>query len=437
MANIVAIVGRPNVGKSTFFNRLVEQRKAITNDESGITRDRHYGQAQWCGKFFTVIDTGGYVVGSEDIFEGSIRNQVELAIDEADVILFVVDCHDGITPLDEEFAQVLRRLGSNKEILVVANKADNKEHMQSYAEFYALGFDMVFPITATHGSGTGDLLDDVVRNFPAEGVENPYEGIPRISILGRPNAGKSSFLNTLIGKERSIVTDIAGTTRDSINYLYTKFERKFVLTDTAGIRKKARVKEDVEFYSVMRAIRSLEDSDVCILMVDATRNLEGQDLSIINLAIKRNKGLVIIINKWDLIEKDNNTARRFEKEIQEKLALNSFIPIIFVSVLKKKRVLKAIDMAIDVYNMRKKRISTSELNDVMLKEIERNPPPAIKGKYIRIKYITQLHAESPAFAFFCNLPQYIKDPYVRFLKNKIRSHFGFEGVPVRIFFRKK
>ncbi len=435
MANIVAIVGRPNVGKSTFFNRLVEKRQAIMDDESGVTRDRHYGYGEWNGKHFTVIDTGGYVTGSEDKFEGAIRQQVEIALEEASVIIFMVDCFDGMTGLDKDFAKIVRT--TKKPVYVAANKADNTERAFMIGEFYSLGLGEVFAISSANGSGTGEILDEVVKNFKDDGEENPNEGIPRIAILGRPNVGKSSFINVLLGKERSIVLDEAGTTRDSINTRYRMYEKDFILTDTAGIRKKPKVTEDIEFYSVMRAIQALQDSDVCIIIVDAERGLESQDLNIISLAIKYNKGVMIMVNKWDLIEKDHKSHEAFKKTILEKLSPNDFIPIIFSSVLKKQRIFQAIEKAIEVYDNRNIKIATSKINDAMLPEIERYPPPALKGKYIKIKYITQLPTKTPSFAFFCNLPQYIKAPYQRYLENKMRSHFKLEGVPIKVFFRKK
>ncbi|PIB35852.1 ribosome biogenesis GTPase Der [Reichenbachiella sp. 5M10] len=438
MSNILAITGRPNVGKSTLFNRLVEQKKAIMDDESGVTRDRHYGFGQWIGKYFTVIDTGGYVMGSDDIFEEQIRDQVKLALDEASVILFMVDCKDGLTDMDKDFANILREL--QKPVYIVANKADNPTLDLQSAEFYGLGLESeVFPISSASGAGTGDLLDQVVTHFQDDDIENPEEGIPRISILGRPNAGKSSFLNALLGKDRSIVTDIAGTTRDAINTRYKLYGKDFILTDTAGIRKKSKVKEDIEFYSVLRAIQSLQDSDVCMVMIDATRGFEAQDMSIIALADKYKKGIMIMVNKWDLIEnKESNTAENFKKEILEKLGGPlSYIPIIFTSVLTKQRIFQAIELAIEVNENRTRRVPTSEINEAMLPEIERNPPPALKGKYIKIKYITQLPTRTPSFAFFCNLPQYIKEPYERFLLNKLRGYFNFKGVPVKIYFRQK
>ena len=404
------------------------------DDESGVTRDRHYGYAEWNGKHFTAIDTGGYVTGSEDKFESQIRTQVELAIEEASVVVFMVDAHDGLTDLDKDFTKVIRT--SKKPVFLAANKADTAEKALNASEFYALGMGEVHTLSSASGSGTGELLDGIVDHFD-EGTENPEEGIPRIAILGRPNAGKSSFLNALLGKERTIVTDEAGTTRDSINTRYTLYGKDFILTDTAGIRKKSRVKEDIEFYSVLRAIQALQDSDVCIFVIDAERGLEAQDMNIIGLAKKYNKGMMIMINKWDLIEKDSKTADAFCKEIEAKLGTLNYIPILFTSVIKKQRIFQAIEKAVEIYHSRTQKISTSKLNDVLLPEIERNPPPAIKGKYNKIKYITQLYSINPTFAFFCNLPQYIKAPYERFLENKMRKHFDLEGVPIRLFFRKK
>lgn len=437
MANIVAIVGRPNVGKSTFFNRLVGQRKAIMDDESGVTRDRHYGYSEWIGKNFTVVDTGGYVHGSDDVFEESIRKQVQLAIDEATVILFMVDVEAGVTGLDEEFANVLRR--SKKPIYIVANKADTFQRGHQAGEFYALGLgEEVFPISSQSGSGTGDLLDEVVKHFTTEDAENPDEGIPKIAIMGRPNVGKSSFANLLLGHERNIVTDIAGTTRDSIHSRYNAFGKEFILIDTAGLRRKSKVHEDIEFYSVMRSIRALEESDVCIVMIDATRGIEAQDINIIGLADKNKKGIVILVNKWDLIEnKETNTTKEFEEKIYEKLGAMTYMPIIFTSVLTKQRIHKAIEKVIEVYDNKTRKIPTSKLNDVMLEEIERYPPPGIKGKFVKIKYVTQIPTHNPTFAFFCNLPQYIRESYTRFLENKIRKHFDFEGVPINVIYKKK
>ena len=437
MANIVAIVGRPNVGKSTLFNRLVEERKAIEDNMSGVTRDRHYGHAQWSGKFFSVIDTGGYVTGSDDIYEPEIRKQVKLAVEESDVILFVVDCHDGLTDLDKEFADELR--SSKKPIFIVANKADNLEKSLMANEFYALGLSdfEIFPIAAVSGSGTGELLDLVVEQFEDEGEEDPDAGIPKISILGRPNVGKSSFLNALLGKERSIVTNEAGTTRDAIHTRYKLFGQDFIITDTAGIRKKAKVKEDVEFYSVMRSLRTLEESDVVIVMIDATRGLESQDINLISLAIKNNKGIMIMVNKWDLLEKDHKTMNKIKDDMMERLGEHKWIPIIFTSVTEKQRIFQAIELAVKVYENKNRRIPTSKLNDVLLPEIEHYPPPAWKGKYIKIKYVTQLPTKNPVFAFFCNLPQYIKNPYTRYLENRLRENFDFEGVPVKIIYKNK
>ncbi len=437
MANIVAIVGRPNVGKSTLFNRLVEERKAIEDNMSGVTRDRHYGHAQWCGKFFSVIDTGGYVTGSEDLYEAEIRKQVKLAIEEADVILFVVDCHDGMTDLDEEFANELR--GNKKPLYVVANKADNQEKAFMAHEFYSLGLtDLeIFPIAAASGSGTGELLDAIITHFEEDGIEDPDAGIPKISILGRPNAGKSSFLNALIGQERSIVTDEAGTTRDAIHTRYKFFGQDFIITDTAGIRKKAKVKEDIEFYSVMRSLRTLEESDVVIVMLDATRGLEAQDVNLISLAIKNNKGVLIMVNKWDLIEKDHKTMNKIKDDMMDRLGEHKWIPIIFTSVTEKQRIFQAIELAVKVYENKTRRVTTSKLNDILLQEIEKYPPPAWKGKYIKIKYVTQLPTKNPVFAFFCNLPQYIKEPYTRYLENRMREHFDFEGVPIKIIYKNK
>lgn len=435
MGNTVAIVGRPNVGKSTFFNRLVESRTAIMDNESGVTRDRQYGQAQWNGKHFTVIDTGGYVSGSDDKFEGAIRVQVKLALEEATVIIFLVDTREGVTGLDQDFANLLREV--KKPTIIAANKADNTELTYMASEFYGMGFNEIFPISSSNGSGTGDLLDAVVGHFEDSDEENPDEGIPRIAILGRPNVGKSSFLNALLGVERTIVTDEAGTTRDAIDTRYNLFNKDFILTDTAGIRKKSKVKDNLEFYSVLRSLQALQDSDVCIVMVDATRGLEAQDVNIIALADKYAKGIVIMINKWDLIEKDHKTADKVHKAIEEKLGPFSYIPIIFTAVTTKQRIHKAIETAIEVADNRTRKISTSKLNDAMLPEIENYPPPALKGKHIKIKYITQLPTYTPTFAFFCNLPQYIKAPYQRYLENKLRGHFDLTGVPVRIFFRKK
>ena len=435
MANIVAIVGRPNVGKSTLFNRLVERRQAIMDNESGVTRDRHYGYGEWIGQHFTVIDTGGYVTGSSDVFEGAIRGQVEEAMNEASVILFMVDCGDGLIGMDNEFAKIVRRF--KKPVILVANKADNPDRVYQSNEFYKLGMGEVYAISSASGGGTGELLDEVVKTFEDKGSDDRDEGVPRIAILGRPNAGKSSFINALLGEERTIVTDVAGTTRDSINARYTLFDKDFILTDTAGLRRKTKVHENIEFYSVMRAIQSLQESDVCVILVDAERGLEAQDLNIIGLAHKYKKGIMIMINKWDLIEKDSKSMKNFIADLDDKLGMMTWIPKIFTSVTEKQRIYQAIELAVKVYENRQRRVSTSQLNDALQPEIEHNPPPALKGKYVKIKYITQLPTKSPTFAFFCNLPQYIKIPYERFLENKIRSHFDFEGVPIKLVFRQK
>ncbi|MEQ8304535.1 MAG: ribosome biogenesis GTPase Der [Cyclobacteriaceae bacterium] len=435
MGNTVAIVGRPNVGKSTFFNRLIEKRQAIMDDVPGVTRDRHYGYAEWCGNFFTVIDTGGYVVGSEDKFESQIRKQVEIAIEDCTAIIFLVDARAGLTGYDKEFANLVRR--SKRPIFVAANKADTPDKAALSTEFYELGLGEVYPISAENGSGTGELLDELIKTFETEGVEDPDAGIPKIAILGRPNVGKSSFLNVLLGHERSIVTDEAGTTRDAIHSHYKMYGNDFILIDTAGIRKKSKVSEDIEFYSVLRSIKALEESDVSLILVDAERGLESQDINIISLAQKQGKGIVIMVNKWDLIEKDTKTADNIKKEMLEKLSPATYIPIIFASVLTKQRIFQVIEKAVEVYNNKSTKIPTSKLNDALLPEITHYPPPALKGKMIQIKYITQVQAKTPTFAFFCNLPQYIQEPYKRFLENKMRAHFNFEGTPIRLFFRKK
>lgn len=435
MSNIVAIVGRPNVGKSTLFNRLIGKRRAIVNEESGVTRDRNYGKSEWNGKEFSVIDTGGYVCNSEDIFEEEINKQVLLAIDEADVILFMVDTETGITDLDQNFARLLRNI--NKPVYVVANKVDNSEQLYDAQEFYRLGIgEELFCISSMSGSGTGDLLDKVVSHFQESTVEDT-DHLPRITIVGRPNVGKSSTINALLGQERNIVTDIAGTTRDTLNTRYTQFGYDFVLVDTAGVRKKAKVNEDVEFYSVMRSIRAIEDSDVCLLLLDATRGMEAQDLNIFHLIERNQKGVVIVVNKWDLIEKDNKTLLQYENDIREKISPFRDVDIIFASALTKQRLLKALETALRVYENRQQKIKTSELNKVMLEAIENYPPPATKGKFIKIKYVTQLPTHAPSFAFYCNLPQYVKEPYKRFLENKIRENWDFKGVPMQIFMRKK
>ena len=434
MANIVAIVGRPNVGKSTFFNRLIQKRQAIVDSVSGVTRDRHYGKTDWNGKEFSVIDTGGYIVGSEDIFEGEIRKQVDLAIEEANAILFLVDAQQGVTDMDMTVAKHLRK--SEKPVFLVANKVDNGKIMQEAVELYALGMGDYFCISSINGSGTGELLDELIAKLPDAEAEEDSD-LPRFAIVGRPNVGKSSFVNALVGEERNIVTDIAGTTRDSLDTHYTKFGHDFVLVDTAGVRKKKKVSEDLEFYSVMRSIRSIEYSDVCLLLIDATLGFESQDQSIFHLADKNRKGIVILVNKWDLVDKDTHTTKAYEAAIREKIAPFTDVPILFISALTKQRLLKALEIAIKVSEDRKARISTSKLNDVMLPFIEHNPPPATKGKYIRIKFCTQLPTKTPTFAFFANLPQYIKEPYKRYIENKLRESFNFSGVPLQIFFRKK
>jgi GTP-binding protein len=434
MSNIVAIVGRPNVGKSTLFNRMIQRREAIVDAVSGVTRDRHYGKSDWNGKEFSLIDTGGYVVGSDDVFEKEIDKQVELAIDEADAILFVVDVESGITGMDEDVAKLLRRV--KKPVLLVVNKVDAANRLHDAAEFYSLGLGDYFPIASINGSGTGDMLDALIEALP-EVVEVEEETLPRFAVVGRPNAGKSSLINALIGKDRYIVTDIAGTTRDSIDTKYNRFGFEFNLVDTAGIRRKAKVKEDLEFYSVMRSIRAIEHSDVCLLVVDATRGFDSQVQNIFWLAEKNHKGVVILVNKWDLVEKDTSTVKEFEKHIRQQIEPFTDVPIVFISVLTKQRIFKAIETAVDVYKKRSKRISTSKLNDTMLKIIERMPPPAHKGKYVKIKFCTQLPTAYPQFAFFANLPQYVRDPYKRFIENQLREQFDFNGVPVTVYFRKK
>ncbi len=433
MANILAIVGRPNVGKSTLYNRLTESRKAIVDDFSGVTRDRHYGQGEWIGKQFTVIDTGGYVHGSDDVFEAAIREQVLIAIEEATVILFMVDVMTGITDLDDEIANLLRR--SKKPVFVVVNKVDHALLQQEASVFYSFGLGEIFPVSSASGSGTGELLDEVVKHF--EELPEETDELPKYAVVGRPNVGKSSFINALIGKERNIVTPIAGTTRDSIRIHYNMYGHDFMLIDTAGLRKKAKVKENIEFYSVMRTIKALEDADVVILMLDAMEGLEAQDINIFHLAEKNKKGVVILVNKWDLIEKNHKTTKVFEEMIHEKIAPFTDVPIIFTSVTEKQRIFKALEAAKAVYDNKMKTIPTSKLNEVLLPIIENYPPPATKGKYIKIKYVTQLKGRSPMFAFFCNLPQYIKEPYKRFIENKIREHFDFQGVPIQIWFRQK
>jgi len=435
MSNIVAIVGRPNVGKSTLFNRLTESREAIVDEQSGVTRDRHYGKVEWNGQEFTIIDTGGYVRGSDDIFESEIRKQVELAITEATQIIFVVDVVLGVVDLDIMVAELLRK--SNKKVFVVVNKVDNTQRESMNAEFYTFGLGELYNVSAINGHGTGDLLDDLVKSFDKEPDTEMLDDLPRIAIIGRPNVGKSSFTNALLGKERNIVTPLAGTTRDSIHTRYQGYGFDFWLVDTAGVRKKSKVHEDLEFYTVMRSVKTIEKSDVCIIMIDAKDGIESQDLNLFHLAEKNRKGIVIVINKWDLVEKDTNTSKQFEEQIYHKIAPFKDIPIIFTSVINKQRIFQALETAINVYKERSKRITTSVLNETMLPLIENYPPPALKGKYVKIKFVTQLPTATPSFAFFCNLPQYVKDPYKRFLENKIREKFGFQGVPISIFMRQK
>lgn len=434
MSAIVAVVGRPNVGKSTFFNRLIKRREAIVDAVSGVTRDRHYGKTDWNGVSFSVIDTGGYLAGGDDSFEKEINKQVALAIDEADAIIFMVNVEEGLTGMDEAVAEMLRKC--HKPILVAVNKVDSNNRRNDMHEFYALGFEYLYALSSVNGSGTGELLDDLVALLP---VKEPQEEntLPRFAVVGRPNAGKSSFINALIGEDRYIVTDIAGTTRDAIDTKYNRFGFEFNLVDTAGIRRKAKVKEDLEFYSVMRSIRAIEHSDVCILMLDATRGFESQDANIFWLAQRNRKGIVILVNKWDLVEKENNTAKEYEAVIRKEIEPFTDVPILFVSALNKQRIYKAIETAVAVYNNRTKRIPTRKLNEVMLPIIENYPPPAIKGKYIKIKFCTQLPTPMPQFAFFANLPQYVKDPYRRFIENKLRENFDFNGVPIDVYFRQK
>ena len=434
MGNIVAIVGRPNVGKSTLFNRLTESKEAIVDEESGVTRDRHYGKSEWNGVEFSVIDTGGYVDRTKDVFEEEIKKQVFVAIEEADSILFMVDVMNGITDLDEAVAKILKK--TNKQVLLVVNKVDNTNRLYEANIFYKLGFKEIYPVSAISGSGTGELLDEVVKSF-TKPSNMEAEDLPKFAIIGRPNVGKSSLANILLGEERNIVTPISGTTRDSIYTRYHKYHYDFYLVDTAGLRKKGKVSENLEFYSVMRAIRAIENADVCLLLIDATRGIEAQDLNILHLIQRNRKGVVVLVNKWDLIEKDSNTSRQFIKTIKDKLAPFQDVPVIFISAITKQRIHKVLETAIRVYENRKRKIPTSRLNQVMLKEISKNPPPSVKGKFVKIKYVTQLPTLAPSFAFFCNLPQYIKVPYKRYLENRLREHFEFTGAPIQIFFRKK
>jgi GTP-binding protein len=433
----VAIIGRPNVGKSTLFNRLLEERKAITDDMSGVTRDRQYGITEWNGKTFNVIDTGGFVMHTDDVFEKAIRHQVRLAIAESDLMIFMVDVTTGITDLDESLAQELRK--AKKPVVIAVNKVDNTERSYAANEFYGLGFENLFCLSSMSGSGTGEILDYIVEQIP-EDVDNAldiYKDLPKITIVGQPNAGKSTLLNALIGEDRNIVTEIAGTTRDSIHTHYNLYGKEFLLVDTAGIRKKSKVHEDLEFYSVIRAIKAIDESDVCILMIDATVGLELQDLKIFGVITQRKKGVVILVNKWDAIEKDSKTILEFEKRIKEKIAPFSDVSIVFISALEKQRIFQAVDKVLEVFNNKQIKIPTHQLNEVMLAEIEKHAPPAYRGEYIKIKYVTQLPAKTPSFAFFCNHPDYVKDAYRGYLENRMRENFSLTGVPVNIFFRKK
>ncbi len=434
---LVAIVGRPNVGKSTLFNRLVGMRQAIVDETAGVTRDRHYGKCEWCGTEFSVVDTGGYTSNSDDVFEEAIRRQVVIAVDEADVVLFMVEAATGVTDYDSEIADLLRR--SKKPVILCVNKVDSGEKMYDAYDFYSLGLGEIWTISAANGSGTGDLLDELVRVLPKEEApdEDSHKDLPHVAIVGRPNVGKSSLTNALLGEDRNIVTPVAGTTRDSISTYYNKFGHEFMLVDTAGIRRKNRVHEDLEFYSVMRSIRAIEHSDVCVLMIDANLGMEAQDMNIFNIIQKNRKGCVIVVNKWDLFEKESNTMKRYIESLKERLSPFDDVPIVFTSVTEKQRILTVLDEVAHVADNMTKKIPTSALNDVMLEEIENYPPPAWKGKYIKIKYLTQLPTRTPQFAFFCNLPQWVKDPYKRFLENRLREHFDFTGCPIQIYMRAK
>jgi len=434
MSNIVAIVGRPNVGKSTLFNRLTESRSSIVDEMSGVTRDRIYGKCFWNGREFSVVDTGGYVEESDDIFEGEINKQVKAAIEESDLIIFMTDVTTGIHELDKSVAAMLRK--SSKKVLLAVNKVDNNDRLLDANEFYNLGLGDYFPVSSINGSGTGEILDQITKLLP-DAVTEPEPDLPKIAIVGRPNSGKSSLVNSLLGEERNIVTPLAGTTRDSIYTRYNKYNHDFLLIDTAGLRKKSKVSEDIEFYSVMRAVRTIENSDICLVMIDATRGLESQDMNIISLVLRNSKGMILLVNKWDLVQKDNNTSKVFEKELKGRTAPFTDYPVEFISATSKLRIHRILDLVIRVHNNRTRRIPTKELNDKMLEVIQRTPPPAVKGKYIKIKFVTQLPTYSPSFAFFCNLPQYVKDPYKRFIENKLREKFDFTGVPLRVFFRKK
>ena len=436
MGNLAAIIGRPNVGKSTLFNRLTGSREAIVDEQAGVTRDRHYGKVEWNGQEFSLIDTGGYVINSDDVFEEEIRQQVMLAIEEADLILFLVDVTCGVTDLEEGIANILRR--SNKKILLVVNKVDTSERQYDATVFYGLGLGDYYTVSSVNGSGTGDLLDAILEQFPArEQIIEERDELPRITIVGRPNVGKSSLINALTGESRHIVTPLAGTTRDTTETLYNKYGHLFYLVDTAGLRKKGKVSEDVEFYSVMRAIRAIENSDVCLLMIDATQGMEAQDQNIFNLIQRNRKGMVILVNKWDLIGKDTHTAKQYQTAIYERIAPFTDVPVIFTSVVTKQRLQKVLETAMEVHQNRTRRIPTHQLNEVMLKVINDYHPPAVKGKHIKIKYVTQLPTLAPSFVFFCNLPQYIREPYKRYLENKLREHFHFSGVPMQLFFRNK
>lgn len=431
----VAIVGRPNVGKSTFFNRLLEQRKAIVDDVSGVTRDRQYGVAEWIGKSFNVVDTGGFVPHSEDVFEKEIKKQVLIAVEEANALIFMVDAATGITDLDEAMADVLRR--SSKPVLLAVNKVDNHDRLLEAAEFYGLGFDNIFFISSMTGGGSGELLDKLVSLIEDDSAKEFDESIPKFAIMGQPNVGKSSLLNALVGQERTIVSDIAGTTRDSIHTHYNLFQKEFILIDTAGIRRKTKVHEDLEFYSVIRAIKAMDEADICLLMLDATKGITAQDLNIFGLAAKKGKGIVLLVNKWDLAEKETNTARDYEKELKKRIAPFTDVPVLFISAKEKTRIFKVIEVALEVYNNKQQKIPTSQLNDLMLKSIGAYHPPVVRGNPISIKFATQLPTHVPSFAFFCNYPEEVKEPYKNYLENQLRHHFNFTGVPVRIFFRKK
>jgi len=437
MSFTLAIVGRPNVGKSTFFNRLLEQRKAIVDDESGVTRDRQYGVAEWNGKSFNVIDTGGFVPGSTDVFEREIAKQVKIAVEECNALLFMVDVATGITDLDEVMADVLRR--TTKPVFLAVNKVDNGQRQLDATEFYSLGFENTFFLSSMSGSGTGEILDAVVELVTPEASEDVLDkdALPKFAIMGQPNVGKSSLLNALVGQERTIVSDIAGTTRDTIHTHYNLFQKDFILIDTAGLRRKTKVNEDLEFYSVIRAIKAMDEADICLLLIDAEKGLTAQDLSIFSLAVKKGKGIVVIVNKWDLVEKVTNTARDFEKGLKERLAPFSDVPVLFISAKEKTRIFKVIELALEVYENRTRRVPTSKLNDVMLKAIEAYNPPMVRGNLIKIKYVTQLPTFVPTFAFFANYPDDLKTPYKNYLENKLRENFNFTGVPIRLFFRKK